>query len=341
MRLYRVILTGLGNVGLNFLRLLVERDAIMQSRYGLTLKIVGVADTSGVLTSERGLDLAQIISLKEQRLGVASLGRSRTTAVALVQECAADVLLDATPNDLKTGQPGLDLARTALKKGMHVVLASKSPLVIAYQELAALSTRQSMLRFSGAVCGAMPTVNVGRRDLAASNIQRVEAVLNTTTQIILWLMSSGSSYDEALTEARRMGVVETDPSFDVDGWDTANKLVIIANSVLNFPAKLNDVVVKGIRTEMAEDLQKARREGQSLILLGLAEQVAEGAYYLSVQPTLVNPSHPLGRLGLDEMGIVYHTDLFGRVTVTSAKQGPIGASAAMLRDVIDIHMSSI
>lgn len=341
MKQYRAILTGLGNVGLNFLRLLVEREAVLQTRYGMSIKIVGVADSSGILTSERGLDIEQIIGLKQQRIGIASLGRSRSPALTLVQECVADIMLDATPNDLTTGQPGLDLARTALRKGMHVVLASKSPLVIAYQELANLTSHQAMLRFSGAVCGAMPTVNVGRRDLAASDIYRVEAVINTTTQIILWLMSSGSTYEEALSEAQRMGVAETDPSLDVNGWDTANKLVIIANAVLHYPAKLSEVKVKGIRTEMVDELQKARRDGQSLVLLGLAELTADSRYLLSVQPTLLNPSHPLGRLGLDEMGIVYHSDLFGRINLTSAKQGPMGASAAMLRDVIDIHMSSI
>ena len=98
-------------------------------------------------------------------------------------------------------------------------------------ELAALTNPAAQLRFSGAVGGALPTVNVGRRDLAAADIRRVEAVLNGTTQLILTLMAAGESFEGALEEAQRIGIAEPDPSLDVDGWDTANKLIIIANAV--------------------------------------------------------------------------------------------------------------
>ncbi|MBI5957208.1 MAG: homoserine dehydrogenase [Chloroflexi bacterium] len=331
MKTYTVLLTGLGHVGLNFLRILRQKEPVLTRQYGLALKIIGVADSSGILTDPDGLDLDRVIDHKEQKQGVGTLGQTGISALQLVNDTAADFLLDATPSDLRTGQPGLDLARLALSQGKHVVLASKSPLVHAYGELAALSRPAAQLRFSGAVCGAMPTVNVGRRDLPAAAITRIEAILNSTTQVILTLMAQGSSYESALVEAQRLGVAEPDPSLDVDGWDTANKLVIVANAVLNIPARLDDVVVRGIRS--------VEPHGEQWALLGLIERVGEG-YRLSVEPVRLPSDHPLARLGKDEMGIVYTTDIYGQIAVTSAKQGPAGASAGMLRDVIDIHHTS-
>jgi homoserine dehydrogenase len=106
---------------------------------------------------------------------------------------------------------------------MHTVLANKGPLVLAYQELAALSDlgrgTPPALRFSGAVGGALPTINVGRRDLAGGRITRLEAVLNSTTQLILELMTQGYSYEAALAEAQQAGIAEPDPALDVQGWD--------------------------------------------------------------------------------------------------------------------------
>ncbi len=153
---------------------------------------------------------------------------------------------------------------------MHAVLASKSTLVHGYAELAALTSPSAQLRFSGAVGGALPTVNVGRRDLAAADIRRVEAVLNGTTQLILTLMATGESFEGALEEAQRIGIAEPDPSLDVDGWDTANKLIIIANAVLNLPLKLDDLPVQGIFP--------LDTHGERYALLGIIERGADGQY---------------------------------------------------------------
>jgi homoserine dehydrogenase len=329
MKTYTALLTGLGNVGLNFLRLLRDKEAILREQYGLHLDVVGVADTSGILTDPNGLDLAQIIHHKEQKRGVGALGQRGIPPQQMVQNVQADFLLEATPNDLKTGQPGLDLARTALRTGKHAVLASKSSLVLGYAELAGLAGPTAQLRFSGAVCGALPTVNVGRRDLAAAKIRRVEAVLNGTTQLILTLMAQGQSFEDALEEAQRIGIAEPDPSLDVDGWDTTLKLVIIANAVLNLPLKLEDVAVKGIFP--------LETHGERWALLGVLDLTEDGAYRASVEPTPLKPDHPFYHLGRDEMGIIYSTDIYGRITATCAGSGPTGASAGMLRDVIDIH----
>lgn len=346
MKTYRFILTGLGNIGRTFLEMLLTQQQLLAERYNLTLQAVGVADSSGAIYAPEGLDVAAVAAQKKARRGVVELagpGQWRGDGLALVEQAQADFLLEATPTNLTDGQPGLDMVRTALRRGMHAVLASKGPLVLAYQELAGLSDLTTpsapALRFSGAVGGALPSINLGWRDLAGARIQRVEAAVNGTTQLILWLMSQGQSYEAALAEAQRIGIAEPDPSLDVEGWDAANKLVIIANAVLGLPTTLADVPVTGIGGVRADELQAARSVGERVSLLAVAEaqgDVSSVAYRLSVSPVRLAADHPLAHLQADEMGIVYYTDIYGRAVATTQERGPLGTSAAMLRDIIEI-----
>ena len=338
MHTYRFVLTGLGNIGRNFLAIVQEREALLHDRYGIALQAVGLADSSGALSAPEGFALEEVVALKLARRGIAELATEERPVISareLVERADAEFLLEATPTSLIDGQPGLDLTRIALRRGMHAVLASKGPLVLAFAELQGLATRSS-LTFSGAVCGELPTVNVGRRDLAGGEIRRIEAILNGTTQVILGLMGQGQTYEAGLAEALRLGIAETDPSLDVDGWDSANKLTIIANAVLGQPATLADIAVTGMREVSAAEAQAAANAGGRISLLASAERQEDGTYALSVRPTVLEARHPLSRLSMDKMAIVYHTDLYGQTTVMSAGPGPSGASAAMLRDILGI-----
>jgi homoserine dehydrogenase len=350
VKTYRFILTGLGNIGRNFLAMLLTREKWLSDRYGLALQAVGVADSSGAIYAPEGLNMAAVVAQKEAKRRVIELaapGQWQGEVLALTEQAEAEFLLEATPTNLVDGQPGLNVVRTALQRGRHAVLASKGPLVLAYQELAGLSDlltpSSPALRFSGAVGGGLPSINIGRRDLAGAQIKRVEAVVNGTTQLILWLMTQGQSYEAALAEAKRIGIAEPDPALDVEGWDAANKLVIIANAVLGYPAKLADVAVTGISGVSRTELQAAHAAGGRISLLAVAEilpsEVAPGhspAYRLSVTPTALATDHPLAHLKSDEMGIVYYTDIYGRTVATTREEGPLGTCAAMLRDIIDI-----
>lgn len=211
-------------------------------------------------------DPAAIYALKRRGEAVATLITAEQplmTVGEMIAHIDADFLLQATPTNLRDGQPGRDLVRAALDRGMHAMLASKGPLVLAYQELTARDTR-STLAFSGAVCGAMPTVNVGRRDFAGGIIERVEAIFNGTTQVILGLMAAGQCYEAALAEAQRIGIVEPDPALDVEGWDAANKLVIFANAVLRQPTTLAESTLRGSPASLQPRYrQQARRVNAS------------------------------------------------------------------------------
>jgi homoserine dehydrogenase len=360
---YRLLLCGLGNVGRSFLEILRSHGPLLHERYDVAFTVVGAADSGGAAIDPAGLDVDAILAAKQARQSVATLdgaGRPGMSGLELAQHADADLLLEATPVNLQNGQPGLDIVRAALARGMPAVLANKGPLALAYQELAAMSDlagdkrisgrgdqeaeagsspdlpiSRPALRFSACCGGSMPTINIGRRDLIGCRIERVEAVLNGTTQGILRAMEAGGDYAEALAEMQRRGNAETDPTLDVEGWDAANKLVILANAVLGRPTTLADIAIEGITALTADELREALAHNARIVLLCLAELI-ENDYRLSVRPTALPLDHPLARMGGDEMGVVYHTDIAGRASATTLEHGPVPTAAAMLRDVLEI-----
>lgn len=357
----RIALAGLGNVGSNVLSILHTQRESLRQRYGLNFAVTGVVELGGGALHPEGLDLACLLQTLTEKRPVADLptvGRPGLRGSDLVAQAGPHFLLDATPVNIVDGQPSLDMVTAALRQNVHVVMANKGPLAVAYRALQAISDLslgwghdfqtttarepgappRPKLRFSACVGGALPTINLGWRDLAGCTISRVEAVFNGTTQSILRAMEAGQSYADALLDAQRRGIAEADPSLDVDGWDAACKLVITANAVLGQPTTLADVVVKGIRHVDHDTVRSVLNEGQRMVLLCLAERTGqESAHYrLSVKPTPLPLAHPLSRLTPDEMGVVYYTDVVDRLSAASEEPGSAPAAAAMLRDMIDI-----
>ncbi len=342
MQTIRYILVGLGNLGRRFCEVIAEKDALLRERYGLELLLVGAADSRGAAYDTNGLDPVHVAQLKQAGDSVAAypgVGRLGWDALSLVEAADADVLLEASPVNLTQGaEPGLSCIRTAMRKGMHVVTPNKGPLVVAYRELHALAKAQGVkLRFDGTVAGGLPAINLGARDLRGAVVECIEAVPNLVTGYVMDLLADGVPWDEALALARDEGVLEGDGSWDLEGWDAAAKLVILANAVADFPATLDDVTRAGIVTVSAEALVAARRRGQCYRLLARAERQPDGGYALSVTPMPLSPDHPFGRLGRKQMGVVYTTDIYGVITAIIDEPNPIPSAMTMLRDVLDIY----
>ena len=348
MRTIRFILVGLGNLGRRLCEILPGREPLLAQRYGLSLRLVGAADSRGAAYDPAGLDLAEVVRLKRAGGSIADytgVGRPGWPAPALVAAAEADLLLEASPVNLKQGaEPGLTCIRTALQRGMHVVTPNKGPLVLAYRELHDLAAAHGVqLRFDGTVAGGLPAIYVGQRDLRGAVVHRLEAVPNLCTGYVMDLLADGVVWEEALSSARREGVLEGDGSWDLEGWDAAAKLVILANSVLEYPARLEDVALTGIVGLGADELRSARERGSRYRLLARAERRADGnpgapsVYDLSVAPVPLPPDHPLGRLGQKQMGVVFSTDIYGTITAIIDEPDPIPSAATMLRDLLDIY----
>jgi homoserine dehydrogenase len=192
------------------------------------------------------------------------------------------------------------------------------------------------LQFDATVAGGLPAINLGQRDLAAAQIERLEGVLNLTTNYILTRMAEDDlSYAAALAEAQMAGHAETNPSLDVEGWDAANKLVILAHSVLKYPATLAEVEREGITHLTVEALRGAAAAGKRIKPLARAEREGD-RYRLRVGPVELPAGHPLAVLGAEQMGIVYDTDINGQIAMSIVEETPTPTAAAMLRDVCEI-----
>ena len=344
MKTSKFALVGVGNIGRRFLHIVAQKQETLSTRYGLQLVLTAAIDSSGAALSDSGLDIGEVLGLKQASRSVADypcFGRRGLTALDTLKETHADLLIELSPTNLQHGEPGLSTITWALAHGMDVVTANKGPLVLAYQRLAVLAAEnKKSLLFSGAVAGGLPTVNIRRRDLVGARVLRVEGVFNTTTNYILLRMDEdGLSFEEALAETQQAGVAEADPSLDIDGWDAANKLVIVANSVLSMPATLRDVSIQGIRGIQRAELLRAKESGHAIKLLATAEPW-EGSYKLAVCPTELSLQHPLARLSKWQMGVVYTTDIMGVITAIIEEEGPMATAGAVLRDVINTTITA-
>jgi homoserine dehydrogenase len=230
------------------------------------------------------------------------------------------------------GEPGLTHIRTALGKGMHVITAAKGPLAFRFSELKALADQKGVsLKFSAATAAALPTVDVGEFCLAGAEI--------TTNYILTRMHREGIDYEKALAAAQALGIAEPDPSLDVEGWDTASKLVIIANHLLGASLTLNDVEVSGVTGVSRQMIEEAKAQGKFIKLIGRAAR-EEGRVVARVAPQALGPEHPMANIHGAQKGLTFLTDSMDRVTVTGGKSDPKGTAAAMLKDLINIHRAS-
>jgi homoserine dehydrogenase len=343
VRTVRLLLVGLGNLGRRFCEILSEKDGLLRECHGLELRLVGAADSQGAAYDPTtGLDLERVGEIKRKGGTIADypgVGRWGWLATELVAKAEADLLLEASPVNLAQGaEPAMTCIRTALQRGLHVVTPNKGPLVLAYGELHDLAaTHAAELRFDGTVAGGLPALNIGQRDLRGAVVHRLEAVPNLSTGYFMDLLADGLSWDEAVDRTRYSGALEGDGSWDLEGWDAAAKLVILANAVLNYPARIADVALTGVMDIDVTMLRAAAKRGQRYRLLAQAERNADGTYTLSVAPVAMPPEHSLARLGRKQMGIVFSTDIYGTITAIIDEPSPIPSAATMIRDLLDIY----
>jgi homoserine dehydrogenase len=337
--------------------------------------VTAVSDSSGGIsvsatcTCTSGLPLSKILSWKQAGNRLSDFVNQDSDSeiihhvdtMQMVKAVAkpSDIVLDATPVNLTDGGVGLACCRWAAQQGVHLVLANKAPLVLGYRELLHSSQQfpVSRLEFSGTVCGGLPVVNVGKRDLAStSRLDSVQGIFNSTSNYILSRMANGEDPADALAHARTVGIAEADASLDLQGYDTANKLVIICNAVLDIPAKLCDVDREGMTHLTLSDVKEAAKSGQVYRLVATAERIENeieicdndvdteeekrmricSRFKLSVRPTLVPSDSFFGQCVDTDMSVVFISDEFETISMKTNEKGVFPTAAAMLRDCCSI-----
>ena len=341
----RVIVCGFGRVGREFARLIHQKTDFIRTAYGFELSIVGVGELSGSLHHPGGLDAAESADAFEREGGFTGHPHLEAAwqGLDLAKAASADVLIETTPTDIQTGEPAMSHIREALFRGIHVVSANKGPFIRAYRELSGLAREKNLeLKISAAAAAALPTIDVAETCLAGAEILGIEGVLNGTTNFILSRMrTSGQSYEEALAEAQALGIAETDPTLDVEGFDTANKLALITNVCMGADLRPEDVERTGIAGYIpGPEVQGASAASKIMRLVGVSKRDESGRVSARVAPQLLSPDHPLAGVEGAEKGITYTSDTMDRVTVVGGKSDPRGAAAALLKDLINIYRHS-
>lgn len=339
MRTVRLALIGFGNVGQGFTQILRDRGQDLADRHGMGLQIVAVSDLlKGSLHNPNGLDPAALLAAVERdgKLDGAPARHRGWDAKRTILESNADAVIELSYTDLRSGEPALTHVRLALEAGKHVVTSNKGPVALHYPELLALARRRGVrLGVEGTVMSGTPALRLGQELLAAAGIRRIQGILNGTTNYILTRMESGSDYAAALAEAQAHGYAEADPTGDVEGYDAAGKVVILANLLLGLPLTMADVEREGITGLTPEHLAAARQAGERWKLIGSVEALAA-----SVRPVRLPLDHPLASVGGVTNAVTYTTDLLGDVTLVGPGAGRLQTGYALVLDLLGIYARS-
>ena len=337
MRAVPLVLAGFGNVGRAFVRLTNEKRTMCRERYGLDLQLKAVLKKAGGFFGRTPLEWGEIVGLPAAGTARHQAWQAGLGLGDVLTRLEPGVLIEATPTDIQTGEPGLGHMIGALEKRWHVAAASKGALVLHFAELTALARKNGLdLKYGGATAAALPTLDVGLFALAGTEISRIEGILNGVTNHILTRMEDGVAFSDALRETQEKGIAEPDPSLDVDGWDTACKILLISNAVAGTSFRLSDIQREGIRGVAREDMRKAAEKGGTLKLLGRFVK-ENGESRAEVKLVSIDRTHPLFGVSGTNKGITFSTDTMGPVTVIGGRSDPRGTAAALLKDIINIY----
>lgn len=345
----RVLVVGFGSVGRALVSLLEARREDLYARTGLLPRVVGVIDSQGAAISARGLAAAELLEAKRSGgtvAGVASCGMPLSASgasgdqamVRLIRDTAADVLIECGPSVLSNPQPAFERLKAAMGSAKHAISVNKAPLAVAMPALLDLAKfNRVQLRYSGTVGAGTPVLATARTLAAGDTIEKIRGILNGTTNFILHKMTeTGQSYHDALGEAMRLGYAETDPSTDVDGVDTATKVVILANAVLRMNATVKDVSIEGIRDIAQSRIQAAIAAGKALKLIGEID-ASTRTLRVSVQEVL---RHGPMDVPANLNAVQFTLSAAGETTLVGRGAGGPETATAIVRDLVDIWHSS-
>ena len=305
---YNLAIVGFGNVGRAFLRLLISKETEIRRRYDVRWRLTGVATRrNGWLADPDGLNPLAILN---GRWPVQHHESPRNVREWL-EHSRADVFFEASSLDVQTGQPATDHIRTALEVGAHAISVNKGPIVHAFSELTSLAREKGKkFLYEATVMDGVPIFSMFPLGLPAAELRGFSGVLNSTTNVVLTEIEKGRSFEEGIRRAQAMGVAETDPSADLDGWDAAVKVAALAIVLMNAPVRLEQVRRTGIRELSEEKIRSVRASGMRYKLVCRAERRGDGVD-CSVQPELLRASDPLANLEGTSSAVRFDLDVFG------------------------------
>jgi homoserine dehydrogenase len=326
----KIGLIGKGVVGTCFLQLLSKLKNDIEQKYNVTCKVIAVFKSDGALVEEDGLDLDELVnnfnSMKESNLWYRN-----AKAIDYMSNLGLNICIDATPTNSKNGEPALQHIIKALNNSIDVISSNKAPFYLEHKKIRDLAeTKRCFVCYEATVCSSIPILSI-KNYLLGTPIVGIKAILNGTNNYILTRMASeGISFSVALKEAQELGYAESDPSLDIDGYDAAGKLVIIANDLLGRSYKIGDVLIEGISKITPQAIELAKSDGYVIKHLAIVEDDT-----IAVEPRLIKKDSPLnvgGTTNIIEIETKYIDSLF----LMGNGAGGYEAASAILNDLIYI-----
>ena len=314
MQPVKILMIGCGNVGKAFLQMLERRARFLEASYGVFAQFVAICTrTGGNLVNESGLDVSN---------GVPAAPADGRSVFELLDTLDYDVMIELTPLNIRTGQPAIDHIRHALKRGKAVITANKGPIALAYRELRDLAkTNGGCLFHEATVMDGVPVFSLARQTLQGCRILAVEGVLNATSNFVLQELEKGTGYEEAVRLGQEKGIVEREPSMDLDGWDAAVKLTALMNVLMDVQIRPDEIVREGIGSITRMQLEAARAQGKTIkvVCRGWLE---DGRPRGEVRPRLVDNASTLASINGTAAGLTLTTDLLGPITIIEQEFTP-------------------
>ena len=340
---YKLALIGFGNVARSLVKLFIRKQGFLKSKYNITFSFTGIATGShGFAVNPNGLDIQKALELVESKQSISALSTIPVgDSLALIDNSQADIMFENSPVNTQTGQPALDHIRKAFDLNMHAITANKGPVVHGYRELLALAkSKGRQFKFESTVLGGAPVFSVYREAFPLAELTSIKGIFNATTNVILSLMENGETYENSVKYAQSIGLAETDPTNDVDGWDAAIKVAALVTVLMDTPMTPQQVNPTGIRGITSEMIAKAKAEGKRYKLVCSAEKIGDKVE-ASVSPQLVDSTSPLYGMMNSSTGITLRTDVILDYSIVLSekpgmKGGPVETAYGLFADFVNI-----
>ncbi len=334
----RFDINRLWQCGQSICQFVEEKEATLLGQYGIHCRVTGIATGShGVAFDPQGIDLDAALDLVVNGKPLQSLNKNKSVkdAFTLINTSQAQVLIETTPVNPQTGQPAIQHLVAGMERGMIGITANKGPVVHAYHQLTELATSKgSRFMFESSVMDGAPIFSLFREPLQGAKLLGFEGVLNSCTNLLLDLMAEGKTLGEAITYGQSIGITETDPSNDVDGWDAAIKVAALSTVLMDHPLTPQEVDRTGIRGITAGMISAATEAGEKWKLICSAGY-DNGAWHARVSPQRVTADSPLFSVNGTSSFVLFKLDVLPGLGILESNPGPETTAYGLLADLLN------
>ena len=344
MKSIDLALLGFGNVGKAFARLLAAKKQELLEDYDFSARITAIATQKhGICIDQDGINDQVLLNLlnNDQQLNLSVLDKVgfEGDIFDFIQQAHPHVLVETTPVNPGSGLPALDYLRAGARQGLHLITANKGPVVYGFRELTELTRQHGrFFRFESTVMDGAPIFSLFRGPLAGTKLNGFYGILNSCTNLLLDRMRDGETLEEAIKYGASIGITETDPSNDVDGWDAAIKVAALSNVLLGQNLTPMDVQPTGIRGITRQMIASAEEQGKrwKLVCRGGWK---DGRFQVSVKPEMVAPDSPLYSVNGTSSFVNFDLDVLPGLGILETNPSPKTTAFGLLADLIDIVKS--